>query len=626
MRVATVFHQQISQIKWHVLACTGLIMVLPLEEAVTNLLEKDGFYATWTVIPSVILGPLLAGLIACANVQGDMEDRRYAFWRSKPVGLKRFMTIKYLTGLVLAMSVQACPMLFAAATIFCCGERLEVMTNTPGRVWLFPVSLSLMVYSICFACNVFIRNTARSWLIGMAAACLLLLMPFVVPLGYKDVVGDTPIWVSGLFMGLMFAVTAGALLCAVLAVQHDWHLKTNLKGLLCMATAVVFALMFVTSRQVANIKVLDEIDVSDPDADINDVYAYDVAGRVILSDSREIEVRRNRLFLKETDASSEGSKSYLLPHVERKAGYVARNFFCEPPFQKVGDQYLAFSIYAERADSLNTAVYGRPEEVEMWPTEMQEERFFEVVEVRSYRLGENGWEFVSSLNISDRIRRSTYISVCFLNGKVLARTTNQYVAVDVSNGKDMRLLDVADFESADLRELHWGIAKHKKEVVLPAAKLKGLTPTERVQMTLLFTVLQADFSDGRIVVVDTTDKHTGFARYEMMHFANETAYFELTGVRPVTVFERIGEEWGYGYNTIVRDGRMYVHNDKQLLVFDIHSRRRIRKIGHFVRLHQKICQVLLLDSGDILLIMQQELHSREGLDRCDAYLCLLKAP
>ena len=87
MIIGRVLHQQIFQLKWHFLACVALIMVLPLEEAAVNLHAGDGFYSSaWTGV-TLLLAPLLAGLIACANVQADLDEKRYLFWRSKPAGV-----------------------------------------------------------------------------------------------------------------------------------------------------------------------------------------------------------------------------------------------------------------------------------------------------------------------------------------------------------------------------------------------------------------------------------------------------------------------------------------------------------------------------------------------------------
>ena len=93
MRIRGIIHQQICQLRWHFLACLGLVMVLPLEEAVVSLKDGTGVYSSTMVIVSLMFAPLLTGLIACANVQGDFNEKRYIFWQSKPVNLKLFITL-----------------------------------------------------------------------------------------------------------------------------------------------------------------------------------------------------------------------------------------------------------------------------------------------------------------------------------------------------------------------------------------------------------------------------------------------------------------------------------------------------------------------------------------------------
>ena len=68
MKTGRILHQQIVQLRGHFLACLGLMMALPIEEAIINLREGEGFYASGLSlgIPMTV-APLLAGLIACAK-------------------------------------------------------------------------------------------------------------------------------------------------------------------------------------------------------------------------------------------------------------------------------------------------------------------------------------------------------------------------------------------------------------------------------------------------------------------------------------------------------------------------------------------------------------------------------
>ena len=64
MKIFNIIHQQIAQLKWHILACFGLVMVLPLEQAVVNFKDGDGFYPDKAmVVPAMLISVLLAGLI-----------------------------------------------------------------------------------------------------------------------------------------------------------------------------------------------------------------------------------------------------------------------------------------------------------------------------------------------------------------------------------------------------------------------------------------------------------------------------------------------------------------------------------------------------------------------------------
>jgi ABC-type transport system involved in multi-copper enzyme maturation permease subunit len=124
MNTARFVHQQVFQLKWQVLACLGLIMGVPLEEAVVNLHAGEGFHSSSLTVVTLFLGPLLAALIACANVQADLDEKRDAFWRSKPVAVWQFITGKFFIGLILALAIVACPILFMWITTSLAGVNL----------------------------------------------------------------------------------------------------------------------------------------------------------------------------------------------------------------------------------------------------------------------------------------------------------------------------------------------------------------------------------------------------------------------------------------------------------------------------------------------------------------------
>ena len=256
MRTAVIIHQQICQLRWHLLACVGLIMVLPIEEAAVSFRAGDGFCSLTLAIAAVTFSPLLAGLIACANVQGDLSEKRYIFWRSKPANVKKLMALKYVVGLVASLAIMACPLIFAIVSSALCGEDIDD-TSLKYSVPVI-VIIAVMAYSLCFGCNVLVRNTARSWLIGMFLAGFVLVLPFMLPLGFKDIVSDVGFRAWGFYPATILVTSVAAFVLALYAAQHDWHLRTNLKGLLCVGAGLVLLLLMLFSSQVANIRVLDE--------------------------------------------------------------------------------------------------------------------------------------------------------------------------------------------------------------------------------------------------------------------------------------------------------------------------------------------------------------------------------
>ena len=187
MRISVaVIHQQLRQLLWHILACFALIMVLPIEEGIINFRDGEGFYAGYIPIFCITFAPLLTGLIGCANVQADLGEKRYIFWRSKPAGTKSFIALKYFIGLIVILLMMASPIAFSHISCALCNRdrQFELMQVMPLVV------LGIMTYSLCFACNVVIRKSARAWLVAMLLACFVLFLRLELALGDREFRND----------------------------------------------------------------------------------------------------------------------------------------------------------------------------------------------------------------------------------------------------------------------------------------------------------------------------------------------------------------------------------------------------------------------------------------------------
>ncbi len=611
MRMTRIIHKQICQLRWHLLACLGLIMVLPIEEAAVSLKEGSGFYSSGMVTVSLMFAPLLTGLIACANVQGDLEERRYIFWRSKPVNVKLFITLKFFTGLIASLIIMACPVIFGLVLSTFYADYLE--DKTLQYFLPFPVLISIMTYSLCFGCNVLVRSTARAWLIGMLLAGLLLTLPFLLPLDYKDYFDLFYAW--GIYLTIMPIAIAAAFIFALYAAQYDWHLRTNLKGLLWVGTGLVFVLMMLFSSQVANIKVLQEKEIESPWWG-RDSLDY-VGDRILFQGQSFVDIDKNKISFSDID----GSPDDITVPITRMERYHNRMY---PRWggliKEVGDNLYFFYIYA----------YYRTNEEE--PPSHKE--FYEKVYLRSYKYIGDSWTPVCEVDISDCLADSTYpqIAMRLIGNTIIAFINNSLAIVDVTDPKELKLID----KKLDVLKGWMGYYhERRKEFAIPLVPAEEIGIKERIKLSIDWNYrfsFRNDIYESSIV--DIHDEKISFflvsnddiARFDVTSWDDENIYCKFNTARPLTILEGITGELDR-HKAFVKGDKLYCPGEYALLVFDIHSNRRIRKLGHFVRMDYRIDDIAVLDDGNILLLMYWSQNlSKSHNNQFKSYLCLLENP
>jgi len=630
MRIWGIIHQQICQLKWHLLACLGLIMVLPIEEAIVNLKAGDGFFTTTMTFPAILFGPLLAGLIACANIQGDLDEKRYIFWRSKPANVKLLITIKFFTGLVASLIIIACPMVFAFIS--------NTIWNEEGVETVFfkfyvplPVMVAIMTYSLCFACNVLVRKTARAWLIGMLIGCFLLVLPFMLPLNFKDFASDVKIWSWGPYLAILLATPAAAFVFALYAAKNDWHLRTNLKGLLWVGAGLIFTLMMLFSSQVANIKILQEKEV---EFDFGQ-GSLDYAGsRVVYQGESFIDDDKDGFSLQKIGAGnvipnlyvnigidSEGRRIHYGPRVSGYSEiiYPRRG---NRLYKDAGNEIFFFSIHA----FYRTEVEGS-----------NVKTIFEKVYVRSYKHTGKSWMPVCELDISDcftnKIRPYFRAAMRLTDNMLIACVNNSYVLVDATNPGELTLIDT----NLDVLQRFRPIKDRKKEFSIPLVPIEEFGLEERIRLSIdlnyNFYYGYNEFYDSSIVDVHDDKfvfaliEHDDVALYDVTRWDDEKVYCKFRTSRPYTILEGATEAPGRSSPKCVKNGKLYCYDDHTLMVFDIRSNRRIRKLGHFVRMDYDIEDMAVLEDGNILLYVRwNPKFVRTRHNERKYYLYLLKNP
>lgn len=644
MKELLIIHQQICQLRWHLLACLGLIMVLPVEEAVVNLREGGGFYCVSLVVAAVAFGPLLAGLIACANVQSDLDEKRYIFWRSKPANVKLLMTLKYFIGLIASLIVLACPVLFAIATVVLFAKDLveqeEVMYSVP-----FLTLIAVMTYSLCFACNVLVRKSARAWLIGMLLAGLLLVLPFVLPLNYRDFVTDITSWTWSAYLAIVLGASAAAFVFSLYATQHDWHLKTNLKGLLWAGAGLLFVLMMLFSSQVANIKVLQEKQI---DSTRGWCTLDNLDNRIVFQGQTYVDIGKDGISLHRIATSpiagnlgtdSAGRQMIYGPRVKglRESIYPR---WSRRVYRKAGNDIYSFILLAY----YQTEGEGR-----------FQKRTYEKVYLRSYKLIGQSWMPVNELDINDCLTSRKDIlrmAMRLVDNVIVACVNESCVVVDATDPADLKRIDTK-FDVLGKQRPYY--PDRHEEFAIPIVPVEGIGVEEKIRLSidlnyeftyardvpgtwasaeLNYRVLYGrndiyrssivDIQDGKITFFLVSEKDV--AQFDVVRWDEEKIYCRFGTARPFAILEGMTGVPYLRDSPFVKGGKLYFCGENGLSVFDIRSKHGIRKLGHFVRMDYSIEDIAVLDDGDILLCLRWERNLSRSDQPKKNYLCLLKNP
>ena len=650
MRIKGIIHQQICQLKWHILACIGLVMVLPIEELFVGFKDGFGFDNGASVIVSFMFAPLLAGLIACANVQADLNDKRYIFWRSKPAGVKLMITIKYFIGLVISIIIFACPIVFGIIVTAIYKEKVsEDMLKFCIPLCLL---LTIMIYSLCFGCNVLVRNTARSWLIGILLVVFLLVLPFILTLNYRDYFDIFDTWC--IYLTIAFIATAAAFILSLIAAQHDWHLKTNLKGLLWAVAGLVFVLLILFSSQVANIKVLDEKEIEPlnqlvsewgidgfrnyvstggvsgiDDGDIQliwETYPLDYDGEnVTFRMFNYIQADNNKISLK----TIESSPDIITFPLTKMEGYESSSY----PYYGRLIRNIGNNLY-----SFQTITYYRREKEEI-NQKIHYTHIYEKLFLRCYKFTGKSWQPVNELDISDCIIDNTHpdTTMRIIGNKLIVFVNKSFVEVDLTNPEKLKTintrLNVLKYEP----NFYYYNFDPGEKLTIPMVPVEGIDIKEKIRLSIdrkfcfayfwnrIYESSIVDINEEKISFFLSSRSRNSILRFEVTGWDEKHIHCEVKTSRPLTILEGMTGA-SYSRQIFVKNGKLYCGEEGSLMVFDIRSSRGIRKLGHFVRMDYSIEDIAVLNNGNILLYMRWNRNLSNFDEPVKNVLCLLKNP
>jgi hypothetical protein len=233
----------------------------------------------------MFLGGFLATVVAATAVCRDLNGPLPEFWRSRPVGVRRWLLVKYAVGLGVVLIACILPLAIEEWT-----ERNSFRSEHYAAVltaW-FPF-LWAVQYSLGFACGCLTRRPGSAVMLALALALLAYFLPLIIPpfralsipevLAYSTLNADAsqvapgyvpwvPFhvpFVPGKQMPLVIAslmLSLCALALAVVAVTRDWRVQAA-RGLMYWSVAIALLLLFASAAfQVAtNLPVLQTVDL-----------------------------------------------------------------------------------------------------------------------------------------------------------------------------------------------------------------------------------------------------------------------------------------------------------------------------------------------------------------------------
>ena len=206
----------------------------------------------------VALGGFYALMLAVAATCRDLDARTEIFWRSRPIRPERLLTVKFLVGLAVLLTVT-------------CGV-LVMETLVPGSPWqqrqeapflLFHTFTLILIYGVSFLLGCLVRQSAKAALLSVVAGVVIYFVPFVLPylnsvcvlerlLKYPispTSISYWPWWADTIsrawpFHAAMIAGSAACLVASILAVQRQWRLvvgKKTIVWLLVLTALLIFA-------------------------------------------------------------------------------------------------------------------------------------------------------------------------------------------------------------------------------------------------------------------------------------------------------------------------------------------------------------------------------------------------
>jgi hypothetical protein len=264
---------------WLLLTGFGVFLGLPLLQAGQaryGVRQRFEFEASLWVF---LLGGLLAVLVGVAAAGRDVGGPVADFWRSRPVGVGRWMLVKFVVGLLVVIASCAVPLAVELATSH--GSHYD--WRFVGGFLAWGPFLWAALYGMGFLSGCLVRRPAHATLLGLAAMAVAYLAPVVLPplqaVSVPWVIehshagqrsgdpGTAAVRLSTVtlhpqhaaFVLAAAGLAVAAFLVGLAAVRRQWELQSGRRMLVGLAGSALFALFATAALQHgSNLPVLQE--------------------------------------------------------------------------------------------------------------------------------------------------------------------------------------------------------------------------------------------------------------------------------------------------------------------------------------------------------------------------------
>jgi hypothetical protein len=241
----------------------GVFLGLPVIAAVEARWQYSRRFEISTVPWVVAFGAVLAVFVAVGATCRDFNEALEGFWRSRPVGVTRWLIIKF--GVGVAVVVIACGIPLVAEALVGAAPRVtgwDEVRSVNDEV--ASCLLILPSFSLGFLAGCLVRRAAHAAILALAGVLLIYLLPVVLPpLNWLSAANLDRAQSGWPYVGGVLGLTAAAFLLALIAAWRGWQVESGQRMLYwTIGLSIVIAVWSAGYQLGTNMLILDQVQLN----------------------------------------------------------------------------------------------------------------------------------------------------------------------------------------------------------------------------------------------------------------------------------------------------------------------------------------------------------------------------